>query len=41
MMISVDGLTYTYPSGSSPAVRELTFDVKQAEVFGFLGPSGA
>lgn len=41
MMISVEELTYTYPSGSTPAVRELTFDVEQGEVFGFLGPSGA
>ncbi|MEE3368116.1 MAG: ABC transporter ATP-binding protein [Planctomycetota bacterium] len=40
-MIRVEDLTYTYPSGSSPAVRELSFDVEQGEVFGFLGPSGA
>jgi fluoroquinolone transport system ATP-binding protein len=41
LMIDVNGLTYTYPSGSSPAVRQLTFDVGTGEVFGFLGPSGA
>jgi fluoroquinolone transport system ATP-binding protein len=41
LMICVEGLTYTYPSGSSAAVRELTFDVAKGEVFGFLGPSGA
>lgn len=40
-MISVEGLTYIYPGGSSPAVRELSFDVEKGEVFGFLGPSGA
>lgn len=40
-MIEVKDLTYTYPSGSSPAIRELTFDVENGEVFGFLGPSGA
>lgn len=40
-MINVEGLTYTYPSGSSPALRELTFDVGKGEVFGFLGPNGA
>ena len=40
-MIRVEDLTYTYPNGSSPAVRGLTFDVEKGEVFGFLGPSGA
>jgi fluoroquinolone transport system ATP-binding protein len=40
-MIHVEQLTFTYPSGETPAVRELTFDVKEGEVFGFLGPSGA
>ena len=40
-MISVEDLTYTYPSGSSPAIRGLTFEVEKGEVFGFLGPSGA
>ena len=41
LMISVESLTYTYPSGSSAAVRNMTFDVAKGEVFGFLGPSGA
>jgi fluoroquinolone transport system ATP-binding protein len=41
LMIDVKDLTYTYPSGSSPAIRKLTFDVGNGEVFGFLGPSGA
>jgi fluoroquinolone transport system ATP-binding protein len=40
-MICVEGLTYTYPSGSSPAIQELSFEVEKGEVFGFLGPSGA
>ena len=40
-MIRVEDLTYTYSSGSPPAVRELTFAVQKGEVFGFLGPSGA
>ncbi len=40
-MIRVEDLTYTYSSGSPPAVRGLTFDVQKGEVFGFLGPSGA
>lgn len=41
LMICVEGLTHTYKSSRSPAVRELTFDVAKGEVFGFLGPSGA
>lgn len=41
VMICVEGLTHTYPGGSEPAIRELTFDVGEGEVFGFLGPSGA
>mgnify|MGYP000055665249 CR=1 FL=1 len=40
-MITVDGLTYTYPGGDAPAVTELAFEVADGEVFGFLGPSGA
>ncbi len=40
-MISVAGLTFTYPGGSTPAIDNLTFEVNEGEVFGFLGPSGA
>ncbi len=40
-MIAVQGLTFTYPRGSAPAVRDLNFDVADGEVFGFLGPSGS
>lgn len=40
-MIDVKDLTYTYPSGSHPAVRDLSFQVTRGEIFGFLGPSGA
>ena len=40
-MIKVDNLSYTYKSGSAPAVSELTFAVEAGEIFGFLGPSGA
>lgn len=39
--IRVDGLTYTYPGGDEPAVRDISFDVAEREIFGFLGPSGA
>jgi fluoroquinolone transport system ATP-binding protein len=40
-MITVDNLTFTYPSGDAPAVADLQFEVAKGEVFGFLGPSGA
>ena len=40
-MIDVEGLTFTYPGGDTPAVRELAFQVRPQEIFGFLGPSGA
>lgn len=40
-VIDVDGLTFTYAGGTSPAIRNLSFQVQRGEVFGFLGPSGA
>lgn len=40
-MIAVDGLTFTYPSAKTPALRGLSFAVEKGEIFGFLGPSGA
>jgi fluoroquinolone transport system ATP-binding protein len=40
-MITVRSVSFTYPGGDTPAVRNLDFDVQTAEVFGFLGPSGA
>ena len=40
-MIEVRQLSYTYPKGVVPAVRNLNFVVKEGEVFGFLGPSGS
>lgn len=39
--ISVDGLTYAYPGQRKPAVDNVSFDVKEGEIFGLLGPSGA
>lgn len=40
-MITVNELTYTYEGAKAAAVRQLSFDVRPGEVFGFLGPSGA
>lgn len=39
-MIHVRNLHYTYGGANQPALRGLDFDVKDGEVFGFLGPSG-
>lgn len=40
-MIRVESLSFAYPGTSDPAVRDLSFEVGQGEIFGFLGPSGA
>jgi fluoroquinolone transport system ATP-binding protein len=43
-MIQVDSLSYTYGSNvdeQTPAVRDISFQIEEGEIFGFLGPSGA
>ncbi len=40
-MITVNNLTFTYPAAAEPALRDISFDIQQGEIFGFLGPSGA
>ncbi|WP_437300183.1 ABC transporter ATP-binding protein [Sorangium sp. So ce426] len=40
-MIQVENLVYTYPKGTSPTVKGISFRVQAGEIFGFLGPSGA
>ncbi len=40
-MIDVHALTFTYPGGNRPAIRDLEFSIAEGEIFGFLGPSGA
>ena len=40
-MISVEGLTYTYPGTDQPVLKELSFEIVKGEIFGLLGPSGA
>jgi fluoroquinolone transport system ATP-binding protein len=40
-VISVEGLTFTYPKSTRPTIRGMDFTVGSGEIFGFLGPSGA
>lgn len=40
-MITVKGLDFTYPKSKKQAINNIDFDIKQGEIFGFLGPSGA
>jgi len=37
----VEDLYYTYPASKTQALKGITFDVREGEVFGLLGPSGA
>jgi daunorubicin resistance ABC transporter ATP-binding subunit len=39
-LIEVSNLVETYPSGTQ-AVRDISFNVPQGDIFGFLGPNGA
>jgi fluoroquinolone transport system ATP-binding protein len=40
-MITVKGLSFNYPKAKEPAVKNISFEVNDGEIFGFLGPSGA
>lgn len=40
-MIQVKNLVYTYPGSRSPVLKNISFDIQEGEIFGFLGPSGA
>lgn len=40
-MIQVRDLTYTYPGGARPVLKNISFNIQKGEIFGFLGPSGA
>jgi len=40
-IVEVRGLVKQYPSASEPAVREVSFAIRQGEIFGLLGPNGA
>lgn len=41
LTLQVEDLRYRYRGQDRPAVDAMTFAVRRAEVFGFLGPSGA
>ncbi len=41
MMITVEGLTFTYPGANEETLHDLDFEIDEGEIFGFLGPSGA
>jgi len=40
-MIKVDNLNYSYTKDKNYALKNVSFQVEEGEVFGFLGPSGA
>jgi len=40
-MISVQNLYHSYTKDDHYAVKDISFEVKKGEIFGFLGPSGA
>lgn len=40
-MIHVENLHFAYPKSTASVIHDMSFDVHDGEVFGFLGPSGA
>ncbi len=40
-MITVQDLSFAYAGTTTPAVKNLSFEIEKGEIFGFLGPSGA
>lgn len=40
-MIDVKHLSYQYPGASQLAIKDISFAIREGEIFGFLGPSGA
>jgi len=40
-MIRVENLTYTYPGAGKQVLKNISFEIEEGEIFGFLGPSGA
>ncbi len=40
-MIAVDGLRYSYPGATGPAIEDIAFTADRGEIVGLLGPTGA
>lgn len=40
-MFKVKNLVFKYPKNSANTIKGIDFEIKQGEIFGFLGPSGA
>lgn len=40
-MITIKDLLFTYPGQHLPVLKNISFEVNDREIFGFLGPSGA
>ncbi len=38
---TIDSLRYRYPKAKQEAIKGMSFDVEEGEIFGLLGPSGA
>ena len=40
-MLTIEGLTFRYPGGAGPVLREISLSIPSGGVFGLLGPNGA
>ena len=40
-MIQIEDLKYSYPGKTNDSMKDLTFNINEGEIFGFLGPSGS
>ena len=40
-MFKVKNLVFKYPKNTDNTIKGIDFEIKQGEIFGFLGPSGA
>ena len=41
MIVAVEELRYSYPGGAQPVLEDVSFEIGEREVFGFLGPNGS